>query len=109
MAWKPLKVLFPVCVKKRMSLILILLGDCAAEPIGDFHTYFIDEFTETGFNPPTFIVAGNHDVSQGEFNYSEFEKLYGAANFSFIYRENLFIGLGVGFTTRKRPAKHCCT
>ena len=73
---------------------LVLLGDCAADPIRDLHLYFIDEFAETGFDLPTFIVAGNHDVAPEKFGYPEFEKLYGPANFSFLYRENLFIGLG---------------
>jgi predicted phosphodiesterase len=73
---------------------LVLLGDCAADPIRDLHMYFIDEFAETGFHLPTFIVAGNHDVASGKFGYQEFEKLYGPANFAFIYYDNLFIGLG---------------
>ena len=73
---------------------LILLGDCAVDPVYDLHIYFIDEFAETNFNLPTFIVAGNHDVEPGRFGYPEFEELYGPANFAFLYRECLFIGLG---------------
>jgi predicted phosphodiesterase len=79
---------------EKQVAFLILLGDCAASPMLDLHTYFINEFAETGLNLPTFIVAGNHDVAEGRFGYPEFEKLYGPANFTFMYRENLFIGLG---------------
>ena len=73
---------------------LVLLGDCAANPSPRQHDYFIREFSETGLTLPTFIVAGNHDVEPGRFEYSDFEALYGPANFAFIYRGHLFIGLG---------------
>jgi len=81
---------------------LVLLGDCAADPIRDLHMYFIGEFAETGFHLPTFIVAGNHDVGPGKFDYPEFERLYGPTNFAFIYHDNLFIGLGVINDEKKR-------
>ena len=73
---------------------LVLLGDCAADPYPSQHDYFIREFSETGLTLPTFIVAGNHDVNPGRFEYSNFEALYGPANFTFKYHGNLFIGLG---------------
>jgi predicted phosphodiesterase len=73
---------------------LVLLGDCAADPSPSQHDYFIREFSETGLTFPSFIVAGNHDVEPGRFEYSDFEALYGPANFTFKYHGNLFIGLG---------------
>ncbi len=73
---------------------LVLLGDCASDADPHLHDYFIQEFSETGLRIPTFIVAGNHDVKPGLFEYYEFENLYGPANFAFIYRGHLFIGLG---------------
>ncbi|HAR97184.1 MAG TPA: hypothetical protein DCR97_14665 [Deltaproteobacteria bacterium] len=80
--------------KEEHIAFLVLLGDCAADPSQNLHTYFIEEFAETGFNLPTFVVAGNHDVEAGRFGYREFEKLYGSTDFSFLYLNNLFIGLG---------------
>lgn len=73
---------------------LVLLGDCADDPVQNLHIHFINEFAETGLGLPTFIVAGNHDVAPGKFGYPEFEGLYGPANFAFTYHGNLFIGLG---------------
>jgi predicted phosphodiesterase len=73
---------------------LVLLGDCADDPMRNLHIHFINEFAETGLSLPTFIVAGNHDVAPGKFGYPEFEGLYGPANFAFTYHGNLFIGLG---------------
>ena len=79
---------------EQQVAFLVLLGDCAADPIRDLHMYFIGEFGETGLDLPTFIVAGNHDVEPGKFSYSEFEELYGPADFAFTYHDHLFIGLG---------------
>ncbi len=73
---------------------LVLLGDCAADPNPVLHDYFISEFSETGLDIPTFIVAGNHDIGIGEFEYEDFENLYGPMNFTFNYGGDLFIGLG---------------
>jgi len=73
---------------------LVLLGDCADDPIQNLHIHFINEFAETGLSIPTFVVAGNHDVAPGRFSYPEFEGLYGPANFAFMYHGDLFIGLG---------------
>jgi predicted MPP superfamily phosphohydrolase len=80
---------------------LVLLGDCAADPNPPLHKYFINEFSETGLRLPTFIVAGNHDVKPGRFEYSSFEDLYGPINFRFLYRGHLFIGLG-GIHSREK-------
>ena len=80
--------------EERAVDFLVLLGDCAADPSPRQHDYFIREFSETGLTLPTFIVAGNHDVEPGRFGYSDFEALYGPANFAFIHRGHLFIGLG---------------
>ncbi len=80
---------------------LILLGDCAAHPTRECHSYFISEFAETGLNLPTFIVAGNHDITSGRFEYKEFEEIYGSVNFAFLYHDCLFIGLGGIHNDRK--------
>ncbi len=80
--------------EEKNIAFLIFVGDCATSPAYDLHMYFADEFAETGLDLPTFIVAGNHDVDPGRFGYPEFEKLYGPANFAFMFRNSLFIGLG---------------
>ena len=82
---------------------LVLLGDCAADPDMHLHRYFVHEFAETGFSLPTFVIAGNHDVGPKRFGYTEFEKLYGPVNFSFMYNGCLFIGLGGIHGTQKLP------
>ncbi|OPZ25797.1 MAG: Calcineurin-like phosphoesterase superfamily domain protein [Lentisphaerae bacterium ADurb.BinA184] len=81
---------------------LLLLGDCAADPNPHLHDYFVREFAETGLALPTFIVAGNHDVDAGKFDYTQFESLYGPANFSFRFHGDLFVGLGGLHTPQKR-------
>lgn len=96
-------------VVKRLQMekdisFLVLLGDCASDPYRDLHMYFIDEFAETGFRVPTFIVAGNHDVAKGKFDYNDFERAYGPSNFAFVYRDDLFIGLG-GIHTQEKYAE----
>ena len=73
---------------------LVLLGDCAADPSSRQHDYFIREFSETGLTLSTFIVAGNHDIEPGRFEYTDFEALYGPVNFALNYHGHLFIGLG---------------
>lgn len=78
---------------------LILLGDCAAKPNEKSHQYFRAEFIEHARdnNFPTFITAGNHDVSEKAkytIRFSDFEKMYGPANYAFIYKKTLFIILG---------------
>ena len=54
---------------------LVLLGDCASDPDPRLHKYFREEFSETGLKLPTFIVAGNHDVEPGRFDYAAFEAI----------------------------------
>ena len=75
---------------------LVLLGDCASDPTRADHDYFREEFAESGQTLPTFIVAGNHDVQAGRFAKADFEALYGPVDFSFVYGDCLFIGLGSG-------------
>lgn len=89
----------------------VILGDFVAFPAVNRHRFFMGELAEWGMTFPIFLIAGNHDFARPNdltrnvmhernlhrlydpFFIEDFEKTYGPANFSFVYRECLFIGL----------------
>lgn len=80
---------------------MIMLGDIVLECGKDNHAFFRSECAKKYRLPfPVFIVAGNRDVAYDEMeqdidkvSLSDFEEIYGPANFSFEYNGCLFIGL----------------
>ncbi len=81
----------------------VILGDFVANPELNRHRFFMGELAEWGMRFPVFLVAGNHDIvtkherrldrMYDPVYVQDFERMYGPANFSFIYRGCLFIGL----------------
>jgi hypothetical protein len=71
--------------------LAVLLGDCAFVGTEDAHRLLRAESAEVALPCPTFYVAGNHDVSPGEFTIVRFEETYGPSMFSFEYQGCLFI------------------
>ncbi|MEW6077821.1 MAG: metallophosphoesterase [Thermodesulfobacteriota bacterium] len=82
---------------RKMPLdFAFLLGDCSYGGTEDDHRYFRAECHDEYALPfPVFYVVGNHDVSPGDFPIKRFEEVYGPSNFSFEYRQCLFIVLRI--------------
>ncbi|MBN2224008.1 MAG: metallophosphoesterase [Deltaproteobacteria bacterium] len=86
----------------------VVVGDFVANPEMNRHRFFMGEFGEWNMTFPVFLIAGNHDIVTNHETgldwlrdpvyEKDFEKLYGPANFSFIYRGCLFIGLNDVYT-----------
>jgi hypothetical protein len=95
----------------------VILGDFVAFPAVNRHRFFMGELAGWGMTFPIFLVAGNHDFARPNdlagnemhernlhrlydpFFIEDFERTYGPANFSFVYRGCLFIGLNDVYST----------
>ncbi len=81
----------------------VILGDFVAYPELNRHRFFMGELAAWGMRFPVFLIVGNHDIVTRHtrrlnrlydpVSQEDFEKLYGPAEFSFIYRGCLFVGL----------------
>lgn len=70
---------------------IVILGDWVTRGTPDEHALFRLESPEFGFHCPVFFTPGNHDVDPDEYPMKRFEKEYGPENFSFVYKNNIFI------------------
>lgn len=83
-------------LRKMPMNFAVLLGDCSYGGTEDNHRYFRAECADEYALPfPVFYVVGNHDVSTDGFPIKRFEEIYGPTNFSFEYRQCLFIVLRI--------------
>ena len=77
---------------------LVLLGDCVFEGNPEEHRFLWTEINRASFPFPVFYVVGEHDLGEG-FDLRRFEETYGPANFYFLHRGCLFIGLNASHIT----------
>lgn len=70
---------------------VVILGDWVNEGSPEHHAYFRQEAPEYGFSFPVFFSPGNHDVDSEKYPLDQFEKEYGPRNFSFVFKNNIFI------------------
>jgi hypothetical protein len=79
---------------RKMPLdFLMLVGDASFGPTPDEHRFLRAEWAKELRMPfPTFYTVGNRDVGP-EFPIEHFEQSYGPSNFSFEYKNCLFIVL----------------
>lgn len=72
----------------------VILGDFVDHAELISHKLFALEMAEHTRNFPTFLVVGNHDISEnGPFSLEDFEDIYGPSQFNFTIHKNLFIFL----------------
>ena len=81
-------------VKTQNVQFIVQLGDCVGETSPDRERFFRAEFAEHEIAVPTFVIAGNHDIAPGLCPVEQFEAVQGPADFCFVYRDCLFVGLG---------------
>ena len=72
--------------------LMIHLGDFTARPTEENHRFLRAELPgEVSSRFPMFYIPGNHDVDEETYPLSQFEETYGPTNFSFEYKDCLFI------------------
>lgn len=69
----------------------VFVGDIVNDSIKSEHRLFYQNVSRFSSEIPVFIVPSNHDIKDGEFCRSDFEKIYGPVNFNFTYNNCLFI------------------
>jgi hypothetical protein len=79
-------------IKDEDIQFMVILGDFVRAPDLGYHKYFIYEINEVRPQFPILLVGGNHDL-KGPGGKENFKRLYGPLNYSFQYKENLFIFL----------------
>lgn len=82
-------------MEKSEPAFLVHLGDfvqyCTSP---DEYRFFATEIGETGFNRPIFVIPGNHEIKRFHpSSQAVFEKFYYSTNFSFRFRNSLFVFL----------------
>jgi predicted MPP superfamily phosphohydrolase len=70
---------------------VVILGDWVNGGSPEQHAYFHQEAPEYDFSCPVFFTPGNHDVNPEKYTLDQFEKEYGPRNFSFVFKNNIFI------------------
>ena len=81
-------------IEQEDPAFTVVLGDLVCKATGIAHKLFTFEMSEHCREVPMFIVAGNHDIDlEGGFDITDFEKIYGPAQFSFCIGEYLFVFL----------------
>lgn len=70
---------------------VVILGDWVNDGSPEHHAYFRQEAPEYNFSCPVFFSPGNHDVDTEKYPLDQFEKEYGPRNFSFVFKNNIFI------------------
>ena len=70
---------------------VVILGDWVSDGSPEQHAYFRQEAPEYNFTCPVFFSPGNHDVNPEKYPIDQFEKEYGPRNYSFVFKNNMFI------------------
>ena len=70
---------------------VVILGDWVNGGSPEEHALFRMEATKYDLDCPVLFTPGNHDVDPAGYPLERFEAEYGPRNFSFEYRNNLFI------------------